>query len=50
MAGEAKEVVGGFAVVQARSLDEAVEVASRFGAVCTHATEIQVHQIAEFGD
>ena len=45
---EAKEVVGGFAVVQARSLDDAVELASRFGAVCTHATEIQVHQIGEF--
>ena len=45
---EAKEVVGGFAVVQARSLDEAVELASRFGAVCTHATEIQVLQIGEF--
>ncbi len=45
---EAKEVVGGFAIVQARSLDEAVELASRFGAVCSHATEIQVHQIGEF--
>jgi hypothetical protein len=46
---EAKEVVGGFAIVQARSLDEAIDLATRFGAVCTHATEIQVHQIAEFG-
>ncbi len=46
---EAKEVVGGFAVVLARSLEEAVELANRFGAVCTHATEIEVHQIAEFG-
>ena len=46
---EAKEVVGGFAVVQARSLDDAVELASQFGSVCTHATEIQVLQIAELG-
>jgi hypothetical protein len=45
---EAKEVVGGFAVVQAGSLDEAVELASRFGAVCTHATEIRVLQLLDF--
>ena len=45
---EAKELIGGFAVLQARSLDEAVELASRFAGACTHATEIQVHQVAEF--
>ncbi len=45
---EAKEVVGGFAIIQARSLDDAIEAAERFAAACTNAVEVEVHPLAEF--
>jgi hypothetical protein len=45
---EAKEVIGGFALVQVRSLDEAIEWASRF-AETVGDVEVEVRQIAEFG-
>jgi hypothetical protein len=42
---EAKEVIGGYAVVQVRSIDEAIEWASRFAAVIGDV-EVEVRQIA----
>ncbi len=44
---EAKEVIGGFALVQVRSLDEAKEWAGRFADVIGD-TEVEVRQISEF--
>ena len=44
---EAKEVIGGFAMVQVRSLDEAIEWASRFGELLGEA-EVEVRKVAEF--
>jgi hypothetical protein len=44
---EAKEVIGGFAMVQVRSLDEAIEWASRFGELLGE-TEVEVRKVAEF--
>ena len=43
---EAKEVIGGFAMVQVRSLEEAIEWAARF-AETIGDVEIEVRQIAE---
>lgn len=43
---EAKEVIGGFALVQVRSKDEAVEWAGRFGEVVGDV-EVEVRQLAE---
>lgn len=43
---EAKEVIGGFAMLQVRSIDEAIEWASRF-AETIGDVEVEVRQIAE---
>jgi hypothetical protein len=43
---EAKEVIGGFALVQVRSKDEAVEWALRF-AECIGDVEVEVREVAE---
>jgi hypothetical protein len=47
---EAKEVIGGFAIVQARSKTDAIEMAKRFLAVAGDGeTEIrQLHEAADF--
>lgn len=42
---EAKEVIGGYAIVQVRSIDEAIEWASRFAEVIGDV-EVEVRQIA----
>jgi hypothetical protein len=44
---EAKEVIGGFALVQVRSLDEAVEWASRF-ADLVGDVEVEVRKVSEY--
>jgi hypothetical protein len=46
---EAKEVIGGFALIQARSKEEAIEWASRLGDVIGDA-EVEVRQVAETSD
>jgi hypothetical protein len=43
---EAKEVIGGFALLQVRSRDEAVEWAVRF-AECIGDVEVEVREVAE---
>jgi hypothetical protein len=43
---EAKEVIGGFALLQVRSKDEAVEWAVRF-AECIGDVEVEVREVAE---
>jgi hypothetical protein len=44
---EAKEVIGGFALLQVRSLDEAKEWAGRFADVVGDA-EIEIREVSEF--
>lgn len=46
---EAKEVVAGFAIVQVKSKDEAMEWASRF-ADCVGDVTVEVRQVAEMSD
>jgi hypothetical protein len=46
---EAKEVVAGFALLQADSRDEAVELTRRFLAIAGDG-ECEVRQVAEFGE
>jgi hypothetical protein len=46
---EAKELIAGFALVDVRSRDEAVEIAKRFAAV-TGTPRIDVRQVVEFSD
>lgn len=46
---EAKEVIGGYAVVQAQSTEEAIELAKRFLAVAGEG-ESEIRQIAEADD
>jgi hypothetical protein len=46
---EAKEVIGGFAVLQVRSKEEAVEWTSRFAEIIGDV-EVEVRQIAEESD
>jgi hypothetical protein len=46
---EAKEVIGGFALIQARSKAEAVEWASRFADVLGDV-EVEIRQISEMSD
>ena len=46
---EAKEVVGGFALVQVKDKAEAVALASRF-ADLFEEVEVEVRQVAEFSD
>ena len=46
---EAKEVIGGFAIVQVRDRAEAVEWATRFGEMFD-TVEIEVRRVAEFSD
>jgi len=43
---EAKEVVGGFAIIEARSLAEAVVWAKRFAAVHDGEVEVEVRQVS----
>lgn len=43
---EAKEVVGGFAIIEARSLDEAIDWGRRFAAVHDGEVEVEVRQIS----
>ena len=48
---EAKEVVGGFAMVQVRSKEEAIEWATRFADLFGDLeVEVEVRQVAEFAD
>jgi hypothetical protein len=48
---EAKEVVGGFALLQVRSKEEAIEWASRFAALFGDVdVEVEVRQVAEMED
>jgi hypothetical protein len=44
---EAKEVIGGYALLQVRSLDEAKEWAGRFADVVGD-TEIEIREVSEF--
>jgi hypothetical protein len=44
---EAKEVIGGFALIQVRSLDEAEQWAGRFADVVGD-TEIEIREVSEF--
>jgi hypothetical protein len=46
---EAKEVIGGFALLQVRSRDEAIEWAARFAEVIGDV-EVEVRQVAEQAD
>jgi hypothetical protein len=46
---EAKEVIGGFALLQVRSRDEAIEWAGRFAEVIGDV-EVEVRQVAEHSD
>ncbi len=46
---EAKEVIAGFAILDVRSRDEAIELAMKFAAV-TGTPRIDVRQIVEFSD
>lgn len=46
---EAKEVVGGLAFIEARSLDEAVVWARKFAAVHGGETEVEVRQVSDPG-
>jgi hypothetical protein len=46
---EAKEVIGGFAILQADSLDEAIEMGRRFIAVAGDG-ECEIRQLYEAGD
>ncbi|MEV4202364.1 YciI family protein [Micromonospora globbae] len=46
---EAKEVIAGFAILQVRDQAEAVEWATRFGALFDHV-EIEVRRVAEMED
>ncbi|GAA3304925.1 hypothetical protein Dvina_07040 [Dactylosporangium vinaceum] len=45
---EAKEVIGGFGIVQVRDLAEAVEWASRFAELFDHDIEIEVRRVSEY--
>jgi hypothetical protein len=46
---EAKEVIGGFALLQVRSKEEAVEWAARYAALFDEV-EVEVRQVAEMED
>ncbi len=46
---EAKELIAGFAILDVKSKDEAIEHAKRFAQV-SGATKIDVRQVAEFSD
>jgi hypothetical protein len=46
---EAKELIAGFAILDVRSKDEAIEHAKRFAKV-SGATKIDVRQVVEFSD
>lgn len=46
---EAKELIAGFAILDVKSKDEAIEHAKRF-AQLSGATKIDVRQVAEFSD
>ena len=46
---EAKEIIGGFALIQARSKEEAIEWASRLADVIGDV-EVEVRQVAEMSD
>jgi hypothetical protein len=46
---EAKEVIGGYAIVQVRSKEEAVELGSRFAALFGHDIEVEVRQMPDHG-
>jgi hypothetical protein len=46
---EAKEVIGGFALVNAKDRAEAVEFARRYAALFD-AVEVEIRQVAEFED
>jgi len=46
---EAKEVIGGFALIQARSKEEAIEWAARLADVIGDV-EVEVRQVAEMSD
>jgi hypothetical protein len=46
---EAKEVIAGFAIVDVRSREEAIEIAMKFAAV-TGTPRIDVRQIVEYSD
>ena len=46
---EAKELIAGFAILDVKSKDEAIEHAKRFARI-SGATRIDVRQVAEFSD
>ena len=46
---EAKEVIGGFALVNVAGKDEAIELATRFASIIGDV-EVEVRQVAEFED
>ena len=46
---EAKEVIAGFALINAASKEEAIGYATRFAEIIGD-TEVEVRQVAEFGD
>ena len=46
---EAKELIAGFAILDVKSKEEAIEHAKRFARI-SGATQIDVRQVAEFSD
>jgi hypothetical protein len=46
---EAKEVIGGYAIVDLRSKEEAIELGSRFAALFDHDIEVEVRQMPDAG-
>jgi hypothetical protein len=44
---EAKEVIGGYAIVDLRSKEEAIELGSRFAALFDHDIEVEVRQMPD---
>jgi hypothetical protein len=46
---ETKEIVGGFAILEAKSLEEAIEMTTRFLKIAGDG-ECELHQIEEHGD
>jgi len=46
---EAKELIAGFAILDVKSKDEAIEHAKRFARI-TGATKIDIRRVAEFSD
>jgi hypothetical protein len=47
---EAKEVIGGFALINAKDRAQAVELAKEYTALFEHEIEVEVRQVVEFDE